>query len=55
MLGVITCERGARESMIKYVTYAIVNRCVNMKGKVGKESVKPQVSCILTSLNFGKR
>jgi hypothetical protein len=55
VLGVITCEQGARESTIKYVANAIVNRCVNMKGKVGKESVKPEASCILAFLNFGKR
>jgi hypothetical protein len=32
----------------------IVNMCVNMKRKVGKESVKLQLSCILAFLNFGK-
>lgn len=36
VLGVITCEQGARESMIKYVANVIVNMCVNMKGKEGE-------------------
>jgi hypothetical protein len=41
--------------MIRLVVNVIVSKSVNMKGKAGKESAKPQISCTLVSLNFGKK
>jgi hypothetical protein len=41
--------------MIRLVVNVIVNTSISMKGKVGRESAKPQVSCTLASLNFRKR
>jgi hypothetical protein len=41
--------------MIRLVVNVTIITSINMKGKVGKESAKPQVSCTFVSLNFGKR
>lgn len=41
--------------MIRLVVNVIAGTSINIEGKVGKESAKPQLSCTLASLNFVKR
>jgi hypothetical protein len=40
--------------MIRLVVSVTISTSVNMKGTVGRESAKPQVSCTVASSNFGK-